>query len=653
MASHCATPVLSAREGYRRWARVYDTEPNPMLSLERRFLQPLLPNIHGLDVVDLGCGTGRWLEILAGREPHSLLGVDSSPEMLRRARRKLKNNAQFLHSDRWSSTLPAQCADLILGNFVLSYVENAAAFLRIARSALRDGGSLFLTDVHPGTSAALQWQRGVRSETGFQQIRTFERAIESVITLCESAGLRLCARLEPQFGEPEKQVFTSTGKLASFEQAAGHPAIYILQFRAGPPRDSRIGRANKRVTIASIQNASIVIGPHERAVVTLSISDSRIEAISLQSPDEIQATNSGASIDLHGFLLFPGLINSHDHLEFGLFPRLGKGDYENSLQWAEDIHTSDSEIIAKHRQVPRETRLRWGGIRNLLCGVATVSHHNPYEAEIFENDFPVRVVRDYGWAHSLSLDADATRKKRQTPANRPFLIHLAEGIDRCSGDEIDELHRAGALDKNTLLIHGLALNNAGRALVRTSGAGLIWCPSSNVFLFGRTLEANEIESLPFVALGSDSPLTAEGDLLDELRFAHRLSQLPVDKLYNFVAGDAAQLLRLRNGEGTIRVGGFADFFAVRDTGNSPADTLAALSYRDIELVLIGGHVQLATDEMLCRLPESAGAGLQCLTIEGVVRWIRAPLDRLFQEASAHIKDGLRLGGKRVSVGVNY
>ena len=56
-----------AREGFSRWSEVYDDQPNPLLALEERFLAELLPDVRGLDVVDIGCGTGRWLARLASQ----------------------------------------------------------------------------------------------------------------------------------------------------------------------------------------------------------------------------------------------------------------------------------------------------------------------------------------------------------------------------------------------------------------------------------------------------------------------------------------------------------------------------------------------------------------------------------------------------------
>jgi malonyl-CoA O-methyltransferase len=73
---------VDAHEGYRLWAREYDRAPNPFLALERRFLGALLPPIHDKVVLDLGCGTGRWLKYFAEQGPRRLVGVDLSAEML-------------------------------------------------------------------------------------------------------------------------------------------------------------------------------------------------------------------------------------------------------------------------------------------------------------------------------------------------------------------------------------------------------------------------------------------------------------------------------------------------------------------------------------------------------------------------------------------
>src|SRR6202008_3946881 len=159
------------------------------------------------------------------------------------------------------------------------------------------------------------------------------------------------------------------------------------------------------------------------------------------------------------------------------------------------------------------------------------------------------------------------------------------------------------------------------------------------------LDRQTIQSFPRIALGSDSPLTSQGDLLDEIRFAYKHVGILPEELYSLVTTRAAQALRLKNGQGTLQPGAFADFVGIHDKGSSPANTLASISFREIELVVIGGRIQLTSPGVFPRPPRPLTIGLSPLEIDGEVRWIRAPLDRLFSEAQRHVPGGLSLGGK--------
>ena len=650
MASTSPTSCLPVSEGYRLWASTYDTEANPMLSLERRMLESLLPPMKGLDVVDFGCGTGRWLELLQRAGARSLIGVDQSPEMLSHARAKLGDAVQLLCADHVNGRIDRSSADVVLCNFVLSYIEDPAAFLRFVRTIVRPGGYLFLSDIHPQTATALNWRRGVRVREEFKEICTYHRSITEIIALCENSGLVVAFHLEPCFGPQERQIFVENGRPEYFDDIREYPAIYLLQLRVPEKSKRPVPRETAPDSVSRLYGARFALGPTESVEGDMRIGCSRVQAILKATRGTSPSLTEEASLDMRGYLALPGFINAHDHLEFALFPRLGRGGYKNFLEWAEDIHHAHASEIAYHRRIPKKVRLWWGGIRNLLCGVTTVCHHNPYEPEVFSNGFVIRVLRDYAWAHSLSLEPAAALKKRKSPKGRPFFIHLAEGIDERSGEEIFDLERAGALDADTIIIHGLGIGDTGRLLMRSTGSGLIWCPSSNLFLFGRTRTPDEIRRCGRVALGSDSPLTAQGDLLDEVGCAHKLLQTPPIELYSYITRQPADLLGLKNREGTLSVGSFADLVAVRDTGLPPAETVAALSYREIELVLLAGRVQLASPEMKQRLPQSACEGLQPLSMEGTVRWIRAPLDRLFEETVLHLQGDIYLGGKQVRLG---
>lgn len=74
-------------------------------------------------------------------------------------------------------------------------------------------------------------------------------------------------------------------------------------------------------------------------------------------------------------MALPGLINSHDHLDFNLFPQLGDQIYSNYVEWGETIHLHHKEQINKVLKVPAALRAQWGIYKNLLCGVTTVVDH--------------------------------------------------------------------------------------------------------------------------------------------------------------------------------------------------------------------------------------------------------------------------------------
>ena len=95
MSQQTTTAVIDASKAnssvFDLWAQVYDSQLNPLLMLEERETASLLPVLDDLDVLDIGCGTGRWLSRLENCGAASLTGIDSSSAMLRCARQKLTN----------------------------------------------------------------------------------------------------------------------------------------------------------------------------------------------------------------------------------------------------------------------------------------------------------------------------------------------------------------------------------------------------------------------------------------------------------------------------------------------------------------------------------------------------------------------------------
>jgi len=332
-------------------------------------------------------------------------------------------------------------------------------------------------------------------------------------------------------------------------------------------------------------------------VTGLRVQAGRIAAFAAPSPQDI-------TLDLGGDRLLPGLINAHDHLQLNHFPRLRVRErYTHAAQWIDDIRPrlgTDPLLIAG-QAVPREERLWLGGIKNLLSGVTTVAHHDPLYPALLDDGFPTRVVREFGWAHSLTLEGgEAVREShRQTPTGQPWIIHAAEGLDEDALAEFEQLETLGCIAANTLIVHGVALDTSRRARLAQAGAGLIWCPSSNLHLFDRTVDARDLIARGRVALGSDSRLTGERDLLAELDLARELGELDEPVIEALVTQRAAQLLRLPD-RGVLAPGALAD--AVVLPAGLP---LSRASRANIRLVLLGGEVRYADPHYAQALGDAA------------------------------------------------
>lgn len=631
---------------FAAWADVYDEQINPLLMLEERFLLRLLPQVRDRDVLDVGCGTGRWLANLSPGQPRTLHGVDPSTEMLERAGAKNIPNVQLSLAACSDLRVKDTAFDILLASFVLSYIDNLRSVARELARVVRPGANLFVSDMHPETAMALRWKRSFRKGGEEVSLPTTTRTIPEIVEAFAAAGLSTRAIVELPFGDAERDIFVAHRKLDRFVEAKGLPAIYLLHFSKREVTQVSVPNSGKLTAERFLEGGRYALGPWETVTATVQTCAGQIDKV---IPRPLSSPAPWISrLDLGGYLLLPGLINAHDHLEFSLFPRLGRGRYGNSSEWAHDIQEKYEATIAKHRRIPKRLRLWWGGIRNLLGGVTTVCHHNPIVPLLLNEDFPVRVLSHFGWEHSLSFADDVLAAHQDTADDEPFVIHACEGIDLQSMQELKELDKLGALDQRTVVVHGLALDTQAAALLNERGAALITCPSSNAFLFGKVPSAEVLASISQLALGSDSPLTAAGDLLDEIRFAATACGLSSRRLYSLVTDSAASVLRLNRGEGSIRCGARADLIAVKDRKGDPADILPALTADDIELVLLSGRVQLASQAIYERLPTSDKTGLEPLSIDGHIRWLRAPVGALLSETESILGRGMvRLGGKTV------
>lgn len=142
--------VAFVREGYDRWALVYDHDANPLPALEAPRVQEAVGGVRGLAVLDLGCGTGRHAVWLAAGGA-SVTAVDFSEGMLAEARRKAEGaNVRFLAHDLHEPLpFPSGAFDLVVSGLVLEHLRDLARFFGESHRVLRSGGRAVVSAMHP------------------------------------------------------------------------------------------------------------------------------------------------------------------------------------------------------------------------------------------------------------------------------------------------------------------------------------------------------------------------------------------------------------------------------------------------------------------------------------------------------------------------
>lgn len=207
--------MLEARDAYALLAEEYDSTPNALVSLEKRTLSPLLPELKGRTVVDAAAGTGRWAAYCASRGARTI-AVDFCLNMLRHAPRPA------IQADALRLPLADACADITICAFALGYAPGCFSELR---RITRRGGMVLVSDVHPD-AIGRGWTRSFRHRDEVIEVMHEPYAIEDLRT----PGLELSCLLEPRLGLPERGIFDRAGCLDRFEAASRGPAIFVARW---------------------------------------------------------------------------------------------------------------------------------------------------------------------------------------------------------------------------------------------------------------------------------------------------------------------------------------------------------------------------------------------------------------------------------------
>ncbi|UNI13636.1 hypothetical protein JDV02_000360 [Purpureocillium takamizusanense] len=123
-------------------------------------LAPLVPPVAGLDVLDLGCGSGWFCRWAAAQGARSVLGVDVSEKMLAKARTLAASSSsspsseviEYRRVDLDELVLPDADAGrygLVFSSLSLHYLADLPRVVALAHRALAPGGFFVFNVEHP------------------------------------------------------------------------------------------------------------------------------------------------------------------------------------------------------------------------------------------------------------------------------------------------------------------------------------------------------------------------------------------------------------------------------------------------------------------------------------------------------------------------
>jgi len=194
-----ASPI-GTREGYARWAAFYDQPGNELIDIEQPIVREILDDLPAGVALDAACGTGRHASYLASLG-HTVIGVDTSPEMLAVAREKLP--AAELHAaDLHDLPLAGESVDLVVCTLSLTHVPDLGRALAELVRVLRPGGNVVLSDSRGLIGDLSPPMVRTRSDGTFGYMQTWHRLASEYLEAALPLGLQVRRCVEPRRPTP-------------------------------------------------------------------------------------------------------------------------------------------------------------------------------------------------------------------------------------------------------------------------------------------------------------------------------------------------------------------------------------------------------------------------------------------------------------------
>ncbi|CAF1566256.1 unnamed protein product [Adineta ricciae] len=339
---------------------------------------------------------------------------------------------------------------------------------------------------------------------------------------------------------------------------------------------------------------------------TLVIVNDRIAALGT----EIRIPDDAFILHTDG-IIFPGLIDLHNHMTWNIFPRWKPSEEFGSRYDWQQKSIYKTLLSSPHKGLVEAglscEMQRYAEVKAITQGTTSIigSLRRPCNQGLVRNlDDEVTLGRILYNVFPLQMtELEMEEVKDVLSSNGSLFIHLAEGApnDATAAREFSMLKARGLLVPGVSLIHGVALKkNEFRTMANTT-VGLVWSPRSNLELYGDTTNLQAaLESHVITAIAPDWSPTGSDGLLSELNYAATwnggLDQSLFDDrlLLKMATVNPAKLTHLDTRLGQLKEGYLADIVVLKDQNNiqSSKDPYWAATHakpEDVSLVIIGGE----------------------------------------------------------------
>ncbi len=323
-----------------------------------------------------------------------------------------------------------------------------------------------------------------------------------------------------------------------------------------------------------------------------------------------------------GGVIYPGLIDIHNHPEYAMYPLLPiKRKYTDRYEWRYYDDDYDKRITkmqsfitgAKYLNLYPEVG-RYGELKALVAGTTTLQgmrKDQPYAAEgcLVRNTETATVGASLVTSQlDMPRDAKGWVELKKAVLAGPVVMHVGEGTGFRMAGEYQSLQSSEANGANLTAIHVVGLGEPEFTEMGKQHGRMVWSPLSNFMLYGATAKVELARSKAVtLALAPDWAPSGSKSLLGELKVADLVNKNALhDKISDLdlvamATRNPAAALGWGSRLGQIAGGYLADLTVMDARAPDAYRNLIESTEENVRLVMVGGTALYGDAALMAKL----------------------------------------------------